>query len=165
MLFCRFANNLAEARKVLTHLMNQGVKCHLTRKDKYHVILADFPETERVVIRITIEDEHGIECDYHFGKVTEYDDDFGFYDLPFVTSDFPNADYYADVVRARCIKKADQIKAFGVYFGRMTIEIDFKCKDVVLRRSVCFGTDHVSYGYEFSELPKLASGEMKIVEF
>ena len=165
MLYCRFTSNRSQAQMLIKHLMNNGIKCHLTKDERWYVVLADFNDADGcVVYRITIENEYGVECDYNFGLVTEYDNDYGFYDLPFVSSNFSNVIYGVDYVGGH-VKKAEQLKAFGVYFGRMTIEVDFKEQIVKLSRSICFGTDRASYFYYFSELPKLASGEMKLVEF
>lgn len=150
---------------LIKHLTNNGVRCHLTKDGRWYVILAEFNDADgNVVYRVTIEDEYGIECDYNFALITEYDDDFGFYDLPFVSSNFSNATYYVDRVVGH-FKKAEQLKAFGFYFGRMLIDVDFKNKIITLSRSVCFGTDCVSCVYNFSDLSKLESDKMNRVIF
>lgn len=86
MLFAHYTTNYSQAKMLIKHLTNKGIKCHLAKDDRWYVVLAEFDAECHV--RITIEDKFGIECDYNFGQVTEYDD-FCFYDLPCVFSDFP----------------------------------------------------------------------------
>lgn len=163
MLFAHYTTNYSQAKMLIKHLTNKGIKCHIAKDDRWYVVLADFDAECHVCI--TIEDKFEIECDYNFGQVMECDDDFGFYDLPCVFSDFSNASEFHEEYVGGHFKKSEQLKAFGVYFGRMLIRVDFKNRCIVLIRSVCFGTDCVSTVYPFSDLPKLKSGEMNLVEF
>ena len=78
MLFAHYTTNYSQAKMLIKHLTNKGIKCHIAKDDRWYVVLADFDAECHV--RITIEDEFGIECDYNFGQVMKCDDDLRIHD-------------------------------------------------------------------------------------
>lgn len=158
MLYRHHPISYEEAKTIMKFLQERGIKFHYTKDEEGRpLFLADLP-SELIVVRFSIKDKNGIECDYHFGKVIEGESDYGFYDLPFTSSDFPLTAVYLfspGYVELTGMKKADQLKIFGFYFGRMRITVDFLKQTVVASISVCFGTDReIVKVCNFSEFTK-----------
>lgn len=151
MLYFHCVKSVNEGVNLVRELKNDyGLRSLLTTVEGQRVVITEFNST-KMCERIT-KIVNGVEYDINFGRL--YNDEIeliGWNDLPFVTSDFADKDLSFGEVSGR-FTKAEQLKMFGRYFGKMLIILDFGRKTLYTVRSVCFGTDRDIQSYPFAEL-------------